>query len=397
MKAVLKAVGKAVGYFFRTADIFLLVLCLVCSAFGVALISSASRAVSLATESGGRVLTDISARTVTTQCVAIVIGVILFILLSCVPLDLITRFWKWILAFNILFVLLLFTPWGSLRGGNRSWLDIPGFPISIQPAEVVKVGFLLVLGRQISSFTERERLNSLPSAVLLAAHLGLMIGVVFFPSRDVGMIVVYLMIFFFMCLAGGLKFRWFAIAGVGLAVAGPAIWLSSLLSEQQKNRLLYGFSPELDPLNVGYQPIKAKIAIGGGGLMGQGLFNGIQNMQGSPPEKHTDFIFCVAAEELGFVGCLIILLLLSVIIIRCLYVSTRAKTQLASVVCVGVAGMLLFQTINNVGMNLALTPVIGLTLPFFSYGGSSIIATFAAMGLVSSAYRHPRTHLLSDD
>ena len=390
----MKAVWKAVGQFFRTADIFLLIVSLVASAYGIVLISSAGKVILVVTKSGERYLTDQSARLVTVQCVAVAIGFILFIVLSCVPLDFLSRFWKWVLAFNVAFILLLYI-WGMERGGNKSWLEIPGFPVAIQPAEVVKIGFILVLAKQISAFTERERLNSPPSAVLLVAHLGLMAGIIFMPSKDIGMIVMYTMIFFSMCLAGGLKLHWFALGSAALAGAAPILW--NFIGENQQNRIMYGFNPDADPGETGYQAIHSRIAIGGGGMTGQGLYNGLQIQQGKLPEKQTDFIFSVAGEELGFIGCIAILLLLSVIVVRCLYVATRSKTQLASVVCVGVAGMILFQTIINVGMCLALTPVIGLTLPFFSYGGSSVITMFAAMGMVSSAHRHPKTHMLSDD
>ena len=393
MRDVLKTAARAIKQYFRTADIFLLAVCLASAVFGLVLISSAGRVVYVGSGESKR-LADISGQILTVQSLAIFIGVVLYVVISCVPLDLIARLWKWILGFNVIFILLLFTPLGEEINGNRSWLVIPGFPMNIQPAEVVKVTFILLLAKQISMLSERKRINNPISAGMLFAHLGLMVGAIFLPSRDIGMIVIYTLIFFTMCLASQLHPLWMALYGVLMAGGIVLIW--PFIGERQQNRFIYGFSPELDPLDVGYQPLQGKVAIGGGGLTGQGLYQGLQNMNGAPPEKQTDFIFCVAAEELGFIGCIVILLLLSIIVIRCLYVSTRAKTRLASVACVGVAGMILFQTIINVGMNLALTPVIGLTLPFFSYGGSSIITTFAAVGMVSSAYKHPKTHLLSD-
>ena len=391
----MKAIWKAVRDFFRTADIFLLIVCLLASVYGIILISSAGRAISVKLSSGEFIIVNRSAQFVTVQTISVVIGVVLFIVLSCLPLDLLARFWKWILVFNVIFILLLFTPLGKLVNGNRNWLVIPGFPVDIQPAEVVKVTFILVLAKQFAAFSERDKLNGLPSVALLVGHFVLMAGIIFLPSRDVGTIVVYALVFLSMCLAGGLKLRWFALGGAAIAGAVPILW--NFLDPGQQARILYGFNPDLDPQNSGWQPIRSRIAIGGGGMTGQGLYNGVQNQQAKLPEKQTDFIFSVAGEELGFLGCLAILLLLSVIVIRCLYVATRSDTQLGAVVSVGIAGMILFQTVINVGMCLALTPVIGLTLPFFSYGGSSVITMFAAMGMVSSAYRHPKTYLLSDN
>ena len=392
MKEFWKEAWKATKHFFRTADIFLLLICLMSAVYGVVLISSAGRAMWVGSE-GDRVLVNQVARLVTVQGVAILIGIVLFVILSCVPLDVLARFWKGILIFNVVFILLLFI-WGADINGNKSWLNIPGFPVSIQPAEVVKAGFILVLAKQISTFAQQDRLSGAYSIGLLAVHLGLMAGTIFVPSRDVGMIVVYVLIFLSMCLAGGLKLRWFVVSGALVVGAAPLLW--KFLGPNQQNRLLYGFNPELDPVHYGWQAIRSKLAVGGGGMTGQGLYKGLQIQQGRLPEKQTDFIFSVAAEELGFIGCAVILLLLAAIIVRCLHVAIRAKSHIATVVCVGVASMILFQTIINIGMCLALTPVIGLTLPFFSYGGSSVITMFAAVGMVSSAYRYPKTHLLME-
>ena len=151
------------------------------------------------------------------------------------------------------------------------------------------------------------------------------------------------------------------------------------------------FDHNLDPLGAGWQQTRSLLALGGGKLTGQGLFHGIQTQgeySGSLPFRYTDFIFSAIGEELGMLGCLAVLLLLAGIIVRCLMVARKARNTTESYVCVGVAAVLLFQTISNVGMCLFVLPVIGLTLPFFSYGGSSIVTLFAAMGMVSSVQSH---------
>jgi len=146
--------------------------------------------------------------------------------------------------------------------------------------------------------------------------------------------------------------------------------------------------------------MQSRLFIGSGKLFGQGLYNGTLTQHTGLtrlPEKHTDFIFAVAGEELGMMGCMVIMLLLVAVIVRCLYISTKAKSMLSSLVCVGVAGMLMFQTFVNIGMCIGVAPVIGITLPFFSYGGSSVLATFMAMGMVSSARMHPKIGWHTDD
>ncbi len=368
--------------FFRTVDFFLLSLCLLASGLGVLLISSAAR-----TLKGG------SSRYVGVQIGAIVIGVLLFFLFSCFEVEKLTKGWVWILAFDFFFIASLIVLAENTRG-NSSWIALSFLPINVQPAEVAKTGFILVLARQMGRAIEHDRLNHPFSMAGLLAHLLAMLGIIFVASKDGGMMVVYALVFLGMCVAAGVKLRWFALAGALLAVAAPSIW--HFMDDYQRYRLLVGFRPDLDPQKYGWQAILSRISIGGGRLFGQGLYQGSQTQIGRLPDQQTDFIFAVAGEEWGLVGCLLILLLLAGIIIRCLYISTRAKSPQSSLVCVGVACIILFQTIVNVGMCLALTPVIGLTLPFISYGGSSIITMFISMGLVSSVRRHKKLHWLKD-
>ena len=144
-----------------------------------------------------------------------------------------------------------------------------------------------------------------------------------------------------------------------------------------------------------WQANQSKIAIASGKLFGQGLFNGAQTQSGAVPQQHTDFIFSVAGEELGLIGCLIIILLLILIICRCIYVGIKANDTQNGLICIGIAAMLIFQTFENIGMCIGLTPVIGLTLPFFSYGGSSILTLYAAMGIVSGIKMRPKPNIIT--
>lgn len=363
---------KAVKNFCREADMVLLVLCLAAGIFGLVLISSAT-ATSASTS-----------RYLVVQGAGIFIGVLMFILLSLFDPDDVASFWKLILVFNVLFCASTYF-FGVERGGNRSWIEIPGINITIQPAEIVKTTFILLLAKQMYSL--REKINHPLSVGMMLGHLVLMVGIIWFAADDMGVSLIYVFIFLGMFFASGVSL-WWILAGIAVMVAAaPTIW--RLLPEYMQMRFLVLIDDQIDPLGVGYQVARSKIALGSGQAFGQGLYDGTQTQRGLLPAKHTDFVYSVAGEELGFIGCVAIVLLLTAIIIRCLWVATRARNGMGSLICVGVASMMIFQVFANIGMCVGLMPVIGITLPFFSYGGSSVMTTFMAMGLVSSVKRHP--------
>ena len=198
------------------------------------------------------------------------------------------------------------------------------------------------------------------------------------------MSLVYLFIFAIMAFVAGVKLRWFFLAAVGGCGVLAAAW--SFLPQHIKMRFLILFDHELDPKGVGWHQTRSLMAIGSGRVTGMGFLNGRQTQslaESSLPARHTDFIFSVCGEEFGMIGCLFLLLLLLCIILRCVYVSRKARSHLSAYIALGFAGMLMIQTVINVGMCLYVAPVVGLTLPFISYGGSSILTLFAAMGVVS--------------
>ena len=218
-----------------------------------------------------------------------------------------------------------------------------------------------------------------------------MFGLIILASSDLGSALVYLFIFVVMLFLGGLQLRWFAAGIACVAALTPLAW-HFFLTDKQKDRILAPYVSSIDPsgLGVTWQANQSKIALGSGQFTGQGLYNGAQTQAGSVPQQHTDFIFSVAGEELGFLGCVLIIALLMFIIIRCIQVGLRSNDPLGLLVCTGIAAMLIFQTFENIGMCIGITPVIGLTLPFFSYGGSSIITLYAAMGIVAGVKMRPK-------
>ena len=375
---MLKRIKDSIFDILRQADWLLLCLCCGAALFGLVMIASATNFLN-------------SWKMVIVQACAIVLGVGIYFLMSQIDLTEAAKRWKWLLGFGIVMFLLLKTPLGIENNGNRAWLGIQGFPANIQPAEIVKLTFILVLSRQLVWVKENWGLKSLRSIAFLAGHVLLMVGLYYVISSDMGSALVYIFIFAAMAFVAGVAARWFIIALLGGGAAFYLLWELDKIPDYMKERFMVVFDHNLDPLGAGWQQTRSLLALGGGKLTGQGLFHGIQTQgeySGSLPFRYTDFIFSAIGEELGMLGCLAVLLLLAAIIVRCLMVARKARNTTESYVCGGVAAVLIFQTISNVGMCLFVLPVIGLTLPFFSYGGSSIVTLFAAMGMVSSVQSH---------
>ncbi len=380
----------------RQSDLVLLALCVGSTLYGMVLIASA-------THFRGTL------KYVAIQGFGLLIGVLLYFFFSAVDVGELSKKWKWLLIFNFGFILLLRTPFGLTRNGNRAWLGVndigkslgvgflENFPITVQPAEIVKITFILLLARQLALLQEKRDLRSFANVIQPTAHAGAMFVFYYILSKDAGSGLVYLFVFLCMAFAAGFALRWIFL-GVGGAVgAFLAAWNLGLLRGDWYDRIKVILDHSYQPDKKGFQQTRGMLALGSGKLTGQGLFHGTQTQSSakwSLPERQTDFIFCVCGEELGFIGCLLVIVLLLAIIVRCLIVAREAPTRMESLVCVGMAGMLIFQTIANIGMCLFLMPVIGLTLPFFSYGGSSIVTLFGAMGVVSGIKKRSRPEWL---
>ena len=368
--------------FFQQADLVLLALCCTATLYGIVLIFSATRYLG-------------SNKLVVVQFVAMLLGICMYITFSMVDLEVLMKRWKWVLAFNIFFILLLRTPLGISRGGNRAWLKFPGIPVNIGPAEVVKITFVLLLAKQLEWLREEKRdLKSFPSALMVGAHAIGMCGFYFLVSGDMGNGLVFLFIFICMAFVAGFALRWFVLLFGGGTAAVAAAWKLGIMPDYMQGRFLALFDHNYDPLGVGWHQNRSLLTLGAGGWFGQGYLKGTQTQSAdswSLPGRHTDFIFSVCGEELGLVGCLAVIALLAAIIIRVLLVAKNSQTSFYCCVCVGMAAMLIFQTLINIGMCLFIMPTIGITLPFFSYGGSSIVTLFAAMGVVSGIKKRSPT------
>ena len=370
--------------FFRKGDMVLLVLCLTASVFSTIILASVTNA----DKFGG------STRYLAIHIAAALLGVLMFAILSSIDAEFFNEHRSWFVLFNI-FLLILLIPFGTDNGtGNKSWLDFPFLPINIQPAEICKIFYILIMASVMSS--HQNRLSSIPSVMHMVIHLGLIAGLNLFLSRDMGVSLIFVFIFVGMVFAGGVKWYWFALGIGGLAAASPIIW-NKIFSEEQRNRILYVFIPEqIDPtgLDEGWHTTQSLKSLTGGGLTGQGLFNGSRTQAGSLFAQHTDYIFSSIGEELGYVGCLLVIVLLAAIVARCIWVGRQSHDYMRRMICFGAASALIFQIISNIGMCIGVTPVIGLTLPLFSYGGSSVVTIYAMLGLVSGVHARPapRSH-----
>ena len=365
--------------FFQQADLVLLGLCCAATVFGMVLIASATHYMDAA-----KML-----RYLGVQGVAMLLGFCVYVFMSMVDIEIVLKKWKWLVLFNLVFIGLLKTPFGvgGASTGNQAWLKFPGIPFQIGPAEVVKITFTLLLAKQLAWLREEKRdLRSFPAAAQVAGHTLALMGWYVVISGDMGNALTFFFIFLCMAFAAGFALRWFALLFAGCGIGFAAAWVLELIPGYMMDRFRVLFDHSYDALDTGWQQTRSLMAIGSGGLFGQGYMSGTQTQSSFPqslPNRWTDFIFSVCGEELGLVGCLAVITLLAVIIFRVLRVARNAQTPFHCYICVGMAAMLIYQTVVNIGMCLFVMPTIGVTLPFFSYGGSSVLTLFAAMGVVS--------------
>ena len=360
--------------FFRKGDLVLLFLCLLTSAFGCIIISSATNAVGFT-------------RYLTVQIVAILLGVGFYIMMSAVDVDFVSEHRTVLVVFNV-FLLALLIPFGTGANlGNRSWLDLPLLPVDIQPAEICKITYILITASVMNS--HQNRISSVPSVIHIVRHLILLFGLNMVISSDLGVSLIFVFVFIGMTFAGGVSIIWYLLGGGALVVAAPVLW--NQMDGYQKERIQMLYDPKIDPegLGVRWHTNQSLLSLNGGGFSGQGLFNGNRTQTDSLNAQHTDFIFSAIGEELGFVGCTLVIVMLLAIIIRCVYVGVRSQNYMRRLICFGAAAALIFQVCINIGMCIGVAPVIGLTLPFISYGGSSMVSLYAMLGLVSGVHARP--------
>ncbi|MBE6928443.1 MAG: cell division protein FtsW [Ruminococcaceae bacterium] len=369
----MKKLGNKITEIFKKGDMILLSLCIIATIFGIVMIYAVTQ--------------DEGTHYITVQIGAMLAGIVLYFLLTAFDIDILAGQRSLLFLFNAGFIGILLI-WGiEGSSGNRSWLDFPFLPFNIQPAEVCKITYIIILAKTMS--IHQNRISSLRSVSPLVFHMLFIVGLIIMISSDTGVALIFVFIFITMLFIGGVSLWWF-LCGAGIvALATPYIWLN-ILRPDQKNRILALFDPSIDPSgrNTLWQTNQSLKALQNGGISGMGLFEGNLSEAGLPA-KHTDMIFSSTGEQLGMLGCLFILAILTAIVARIIYVGIKSPDYMNRLICLGIASMLLFQILINIGVCLGLVPVIGLALPFISYGGSSILTSFIAMGVVSGIKMRP--------
>lgn len=275
------------------------------------------------------------------------------------------------------FLLLLLVPLiGSVGGGARRWIVFG--PLSLQPSEFAKISLLLVLARFFHRYTPQDGygLRDLvyPTVlVLIPAALVLL-------QPNLGTAVSFGLLFVCLTFAAGLRWGSFALLGVISGGILSLLWFF-VMEPYQKERVLSFLDPGRDPLGTGYHVVQSKISVGSGMLWGKGFLQSTQSRLDFLPETHTDFVFAVFAEEWGFVGAAGLLILYGLILTRLLMIAWRARERFGALLAVGVAALVFWPTLFNIGMNIGVLPVVGIPLPLVSYGGSSLLTVMLVMGL----------------
>jgi rod shape determining protein RodA len=365
---------KSIFNYIKKADILLWVLLAAISAYSLLLLYSVDHS----TGSGY----------FRTQIFAIALGVAGAIFLSLLDYVELSNFWYLLAGFSVFLMIYTALFGDAVKGSGgvdaRAWITIGGR--TFQSSELVKIAFMLTYAKHLDSLRKRDLINQPLHVVLLGCH-ALVPMLLCEIQGDTGAGMAFFAMFLVMSLAAGVKLRYFAILGGLVLIALPLLW-KFVMEDYQKLRFIALFNLD-DPsvqMDAGYQQYQGRISIGSGKLTGQGLFQGSRVASNSVPFQQSDYIFSVAGEELGFIGCSLILLLLFLFMVKVLHVAYVSRDDLGRFVCFGYFGIIALQSISNIGMCLALLPAMGVTLPFFSAGGSSAACMYFGFGLVQSVY-----------
>ncbi len=378
----MKKFFKSVYEYIKYSDKLLLALCLSVSGLGVLLMLSLY---------SNNFFTSV--KPVIIQCVAILLGVCVAVFFSLIDYRQFAAAWKVHLPFTLGLTLITFIPgvaYTPAGTDDKAWLNLFGIT-TFQPSELLKITFVFTLAYHISLV--KKHINK-PSTLILVCLHGLAPVLLITLQGDNGSAVVFFMIFLTMLFVAGLSWKYIIGGLVSLGVLIPFVWFF-IFKDVHRRRFEIVINPELDPLGGGLQQIQGRIAMGSGQLFGKGLFG--SNLADNVPYVHNDFIFSYIGQTLGFIGCIFTVLLLAAICVKILFVARMAKDDLGAFVCVGIFAIFFFQSVINIGMVLVVLPVIGVTLPFLSAGGTSAVTSFLAIGAVLSVYYHNKQKSIFDN
>jgi len=313
------------------------------------------------------------------QFVCLIIGIIASLVLSTFDYKdfRILGVFLYIISVILLIAVLFF---GKEVNGAKSWLVLPVIG-QFQPSELAKVAFVVCIPIFFERLKEGQDITK--NTVKLIVYFSIIVFLIVL-QRDVGTTLVIVFSFTVMLFIYGIRYRYFLIAGGLFAASTPLLWFFVLPEFPHiKNRILTFLNPEMDLLGAGMQVHRSKMTIGSGQITGHGLFQGIQT-QNSVPYKHNDFIFSVVGEELGFIGCMVVLILVFFILYRGLYIAQNSRDFYGMFMAVGITAIFAFHFIENIGMSIGVLPVTGIPLPFMSQGGSALVTNFLSIGLLLS-------------
>lgn len=369
----MRGILKSIKDFFVHTDCILWLLTLTATVYSILLILSLQRAGDY--------------NYLLTQGAAIFIGIGAAAVLALLDYGFLLKYW-WIAAITAIALAGLVFVFGIQVAGtdDTAWIRLPG-GFTVQPSEFIKICFIITFTKHLQHLQEHNKIKSFPGVCTLVFHALIPIMLIHMQGDD-GTVLIFAFIFLVMTFTAGVQLRYYIALGIGLIVGIPLIW-NFVLNDEHRNRILALFDLDGNAMtNYGWQQYQGKVSIASGQLSGKGLFNGARVGYGIVPEQQNDFIFTVAGEELGFIGCMLILLILLGILIRIMVNAMKSKDICGSFLCYGIFAMIASQTIVNIGMVLGFIPVVGITLPFFSTGGSSVLSMFMCLGIVQSVVMH---------
>ena len=347
--------------------------------FALLAATSALSLISILTLIGG--YENFGVKRIVMQTGATLVGIVFMFVIASIDYRVVAQKLSLFLIGGSALLLIITLIFGTSEGENKSWLYLPLIPFGIQPSEFIKACFLLSFGQHL--FLVREKINKPKQLLFLLIHAGVYIGLILL-SGDLGVALVYTGICAVMTFCAGLSMWYFVGAAGAVGVASPLLW--KLLREDQKQRVLVGFNPDIDPLGKGFQPIKSRSSVANGGFFGKGMFGG--SVYQTYAASHTDFIFGTVCEKFGFIGAIAVIGLLMFIVVRVIKLAQLTRRDCGTFVCIGFAAMIIVQAVENIGMCLGMLPVVGITLPYMSYGGASVLAIYIITGVVQSVAVH---------
>lgn len=370
---------KSFFTFLKGTDFVTLLSALIASAYGLSLVYSATHS---SLKDGKIISSDVRS-----MIVSVLLGVIIAIIVSNIDYEIISKLWPIIAAgcAALMVYTFFFGVAPSARQDAKSWIDLKIF--YFQPSELLKVGFIISFSYHLDLV--RDKINKIKTIIPLVIHGAVPIGLVMMTG-DAGSALIFLVMFIGMLFFARVNIGYF-VAGICAIIVGFTVaWKVGIINGIQRQRIVALFYPN-DFADVMYQQTNGKIALGSGGLLGQGYLKGSMTQSGAVPENQNDMILSVAGEELGFIGALFVVLILGFLVLRVLKTAMSARDNVGYLMCSGISVMLFAQMLVNIGMELSLLPCIGITLPLFSAGGSSSLCIYLALGIALSVYRYSRT------